>query len=126
MARELIVSSAIPGPKFAYTPCVRIGSTVQVSGMVALDPATGDLLAGDTEVQATQILRNLTAALKDYGVGLEDLLIVRVYLVDLAEFAGFNRAWSAVFKDRPPARTTVGVSALPLGARVEMEFTFVT
>jgi 2-iminobutanoate/2-iminopropanoate deaminase len=84
------------------------------------------LLAGDAEAQGAQILRNLAAALGDYKVGLEDLLIVRVYLVDLGEFAGFNRAWSAFFKDRPPARTTVGVSALPLGARVEMEFTFVT
>lgn len=65
MARDLIVSVKIPGPKFAYTPCVRIGPMVQVSGMVAIDPVTSELLVGDTETQAAQILHNLVSSLGD-------------------------------------------------------------
>ena len=124
--RELIQSRAAPGPRFPYTPCVRIGGMTQVSGMVGLDPAEGGLVAGGAGAQAAQIFRNLSAALPEYGVTLEDLLIVRVFLVDFEEFPAFNAAWAAFFKDRPPARTTVGVSALPLAAAVELEFTFAT
>ncbi|MBS0506309.1 MAG: RidA family protein [Proteobacteria bacterium] len=123
--RELLQSPAIPAPKFRYTPCVRSGPLYSVSGMVGLDPATGALVAGGLVAEARQILQNLRAALPDYGVGLEHLVAARIYTTEFARFAEINQVWEAFFADiAPPARTAVGVSALPLAAAIEIEFTF--
>jgi len=125
--RICIRSEAIPAPRFHYSPCVQIGPVVQVSGMVALDPATGQLASGGPGAETALILANLQRALSDYDVTLDDLLIARIFTTRFDAFADINAAWEEVFgKDvTPPARTTVGVSALPLGATVEIEFSFV-
>ncbi|MFZ6648067.1 RidA family protein [Undibacterium sp. TJN25] len=125
--RITLQSGNIPAPKFRYSPCVKIGSSYQVSGMVALDPASGTLVAGGPAAETACILSNLQRALPDYGLGLDDLLIARIYTTRMDAFVDINSAWEAVFTaDRvPPARTSVGVSALPLGACVEIEFSFV-
>ncbi len=125
--RQILKSSAIAAPRFHYSPCVAIGDTYQVSGMIALDPATGQLVDGDPGVQASRILDNLRRALPDYGLTLDDLLIARIYTTRFDAFAQINAAWEAFFSygQLPPARTSVGVSALPLGASVEIEFSFV-
>lgn len=125
--RTTIVSAAIPVPRFRYSPCVRIGDTVQVSGMVALDASTGELAVGGPGAEAACILANLRRALPDYGLTLDTLLVARLYTTRMDAFADINAAWDAVFAAGivPPARTSVGVSALPLGASVEIEFTFV-
>lgn len=125
--RTCIQSSAIPAPRFRYSPCVQIGPIVQVSGMVALDAATGKLAEGGPGAETATILANLQKALPDYDVTLDDLLIARIFTTRFDAFADINAAWEAVFREgvTPPARTTVGVSALPLGATVEIEFSFV-
>jgi 2-iminobutanoate/2-iminopropanoate deaminase len=125
--RITIQSAAIPAPRFRYSPCVKIGPFYQVSGMVALDPATGLLESGGPGAETACILSNLQRALPDYGLTLDDLLIARVFTTRFDAFADINAAWEAVFTTEitPPARTTVGVSALPLGATVEIEFSFV-
>lgn len=125
--RIAIQSKSIPAPRFRYSPCVRIGPIHQVSGMVALDPESGNLVRGGPGAETARILANLLAALPDYGVSLDELLIARIFTTRLDAFAEINAAWEAVFdKDTtPPARTTVGVSALPLNASVEIEFTFI-
>jgi 2-iminobutanoate/2-iminopropanoate deaminase len=127
MQRITIQSPAIAAPRFRYSPCVRIGDTVQLSGMIALDPASGELVAGGPGAEAATILRGLQRALPDYGVSLDELLIARIYTTRLDLFGEINAAWEAVFTPGviPPARTSIGVSALPLGASVEIEFTFV-
>ncbi|KAB2967342.1 RidA family protein [Zoogloea sp.] len=123
--RELLVSAAIPAPRFRYTPCVKSGPLYTVSGMVGLDFSTGALAQGGIAAETRQILANLKAALPDYGVGLEHMISARVYVVPFGQFGAFNEVWEAFFADvPPPARTSVGVSALPLGAQVEIEFTF--
>ena len=125
--RTTMQSGAIPAPRFRYSPCVKIGSVYQVSGMVALDPASGELVSGGPGAETACILSNLQRALPDYGLTLDDLLIARIFTTQLDAFAAINAAWESVFTAEvtPPARTTVGVSALPLGASVEIEFTFV-
>ncbi|WP_394779869.1 RidA family protein [Undibacterium sp.] len=125
--RITLQSGSIPAPKFHYSPCVKIGSSYQVSGMVALDPASGKLVGGGPAAETACILSNLQRALPDYGLSLDELLIARIYTTRMDAFADINAAWEAVFTgDRvPPARTSVGVSALPLGACVEIEFSFI-
>lgn len=107
---------------------MRIGGTVQFAGMIALDPATGTLEAGGPGAETARILATLRAALPELGLTLNDLLIARIFTTRFDEFPAINRAWEAVFAEGvvPPARTSVGVSALPLGATVEIEFTFQT
>jgi len=124
--RQTLTSSAIPAPRFHYSPCVRIGNTWQVSGMVALDLNTGALAGGGPGPETTRILENLRSALPDYGVTLDDLLIARVFTTRFDLFPEINAAWEKFFTADivPPARTSVGVSALPLAATVEIEFTF--
>ncbi len=123
--RKLLVSSAIPAPRFRYTPCVQSGPFYTVSGMVGLDFATGKLAPGGLAAETRQILDNLKAALPDYGIGLEDMISARLYVVPFEQFAAVNEVWEEFFADvPPPARSSIGVSALPLGALIEIEFAF--
>lgn len=123
--RELLTSAALPAPKFRYTPCVKSGPFYTVSGMVALEPATAQLLDAGVGAQTSRILDNLKAALPDYGLTLEHMVSARIYTTDFSRFSEINSAWESFFADiAPPARTSVGVSALPLGALVEIEFSF--
>jgi 2-iminobutanoate/2-iminopropanoate deaminase len=93
--------------------------------MVALDPATGQLIEGGVYAQARQILRLLGAGIPDWGLSLDHLVSVRIYTTRFDQFAEINRAWEEVVPAAaPPARTSLGVAALPLGAAVEMEFAF--
>lgn len=125
--RQTLKSSAIPAPRFHYSPCVAIGSTYQVSGMIALDPVTGLLVEGGPGAETRRILDNLRSALPEYGLSLDDLLIARLYTTRFDAFAEINAAWEGLFSNGlvPPARTSIGVNALPLGASVEIEFSFV-
>jgi 2-iminobutanoate/2-iminopropanoate deaminase len=95
--------------------------------MVGLDPASGDLVAGGAGAETSRILHNLALAATDFGVNLDELLVARIYTARFDEFDAINAVWSEVFgrQDVPPARTAVGVSALPLGAAVEIDFSFV-
>lgn len=125
--RICIQSDAIPAPRFHYSPCVRIGPIVQVSGMIGLDSVSGALVSGGPGAETACILTNLQSALADYEVTLSDLLIARIFTTRFEAFAEINAAWEATFTNdaHPPARTSVGCCALPLGASVEIEFTFV-
>lgn len=123
--RQVLQSKTLPSPRFRYSPVVQAGPFIFVSGMVALDAQTGSLAEGGTFGQTERILANLGALAHEMGWSLEQLLIARVFCTDFAAFPDVNRAWEAFFADtEPPARTSVGVSALPLGALVEMEFQF--
>jgi 2-iminobutanoate/2-iminopropanoate deaminase len=122
---QRLSSPQLAAPKFLYSPCVRNGLMGQVSGMVGLDPATGRLVDGGMAAQTQRIFDNLRLALPDYGFAWEDLALARVFLTDFGQFDAFNAVWSKQFTlDTAPARTSVGVQALPLGALVEIEFVF--
>jgi 2-iminobutanoate/2-iminopropanoate deaminase len=95
--------------------------------MVGLAPGTGDLVPGGPGAETSRILANLKLAIPDFGVSMDELLIARIYTTEFDQFEHINAAWNAAFDGHgaPPARTAVGVTALPLGATVEIEFTFV-
>lgn len=92
-----------------------------LSGQTPVDPATGELVTGDVAAQTRRVFANLEAVLTAAGASLADVLKVNVYLTTMADFPGLNAAYATVFQAPYPARTTVAVAELPLGARVEVE-----
>ncbi|HCN73750.1 MAG TPA: enamine deaminase RidA [Pusillimonas sp.] len=121
--RQVVASSVLPTPRFLYTPVMQAGPFVFVSGMVAIDPETNAFIGGDVAQQTTRILLNLNRLLDEQGWSLNQLVLARIFCTDFSEFAQVNKAWDDFFSQViPPARTSVGVSALPLGASVEIEF----
>ena len=116
----------LPAPKFRYSPCVKAGPFYHMAGMIALDPATGTLEAGGPYNETRRILQNILIAAQSLQLQLTDLVTATIYTTRFEEFAAINRAWEEVFTAAvpPPARTSIGVAALPLGATVEIEFRF--
>lgn len=121
-----LVSDQLPRPRFKYSPVVKAGPWVIFSGMIALDRLTGALAPGGPGPETTKILSNLTAALPGLGLELAQLASARIYTTRFDEFTAINAAWESWLgaAQTPPARTSVGVVALPLGASVEIEFAF--
>jgi 2-iminobutanoate/2-iminopropanoate deaminase len=121
MTRAAVSSDALAPPVGPFSPGVGGGGLLFLSGQVAQDPATGKLIDGDISSQTHQILRNVAAVLEAAGKDLDDVVRVGVYLTDMADFGAMNEAYREHFSDPYPARTAIGVAALPLGARVEMD-----
>jgi 2-iminobutanoate/2-iminopropanoate deaminase len=103
-----------------YSQAVVAGDLVLLSGQTPIDPATGRLVEGDIGRQTRQCLANLDAVLAAAGLGSDDVLECHVFLVDMADFPAMNGVYAEHFREPYPARTTIGVAALPLGARVEI------
>ncbi|HEF5874959.1 TPA: RidA family protein [Burkholderia cenocepacia] len=123
MHREIVSSNVLPTPRFRYSPVVRVGPFVFVSGLVGLDPSTGSLADGGAYGQTAQILGNLKRLCDEQSWTLSDLVVARVFCANTADAAAVNEAWEEAFEHvEPPARTFVTVSRLPLGAAVEIEF----
>lgn len=104
-----------------YSHAVWAGDLLYLSGQTPLDPATGELVAGDVGAQATRCFRNLFGVLAAAGLTPADVVKVNVYLTDMADFAAMNAAYAAQFEPPYPARTTVAVAGLPRGAQIEIE-----
>jgi 2-iminobutanoate/2-iminopropanoate deaminase len=124
--REVFHSSKLAAPKFKYSPCIKTGPFYHFSGMVALDPGTGSMVTGGVYSESARILENLKIFAGELGLGLGHLATAKIYTTKMGEFPEINRAWEEVFAGDliPPARTSIGVSALPVNALVEMEFSF--
>jgi 2-iminobutanoate/2-iminopropanoate deaminase len=120
MTRRAVTAegAAAIGP---YAHGVRAGELLFLSGQTPLDPATGALLPGGVQAQTEQCFRNLFAVLAAGGLGPDDVVKVNVFLTDMADFAAMNEVYGRQFARPYPARTTIGVAALPLGARIEIE-----
>jgi 2-iminobutanoate/2-iminopropanoate deaminase len=108
------------GP-YSQAVAARGARTLWLSGQIPLDPATGELVAGDAAVQTARVMENLRAVLAAGGAGFEHVVRCTIYLVDLADFARVNEVYGRAFPGDPPARATVQVAALPRGARVEID-----
>jgi 2-iminobutanoate/2-iminopropanoate deaminase len=121
MTRDAIATDKLATAVGPFSLGVRGDGLLFLSGQVAQDPATGRLLDGDTSSQAEQILRNIATALEAAGKDLGDVIRVGVYLTDMADFAAMNEVYARHFSAPYPARTAIGVAALPLGATVEMD-----
>jgi 2-iminobutanoate/2-iminopropanoate deaminase len=104
-----------------YSHAVWSENQLYLSGQTPLDPATGKLTEGDVAAQTAQCFKNLFAVLEAAGLTPGHVVKVNVYLSDMADFAAMNAVYAAQFEKPYPARTTIGVAALPLGARVEIE-----
>lgn len=107
-----------------YTPGVAAGDTIYLSGQIGLDPASGQIVEGGTEAQARRVMENLSAVLKEGGLGFGNVVKTTIYMTDLAEFTKVNEIYGSYFPAGgvPPARSTVQVAALPRGARIEIDF----
>jgi 2-iminobutanoate/2-iminopropanoate deaminase len=121
VSRKPIASPDAPRAIGPYAQGVASGDLVFCSGQVGLDPGTGKLVAGGVAAETERSLANLTAVLGAAGCDLGDVVKTTVYLVDLGEFATMNEVYARHFSAPYPARATVGVAALPAGARVEIE-----
>jgi 2-iminobutanoate/2-iminopropanoate deaminase len=121
MPVEPVPTPNAPASAGPYSPAVRAGDWLVLAGQVGLDPATGALAGGDVGAQTRQALANVAAILGDCGATLADVAKTTVFLLDMGDFSVMNGIYAEVFDDHRPARSTVGVAALPLGARVEIE-----
>jgi reactive intermediate/imine deaminase len=121
MSKTIVSTSGAPAAIGPYSQAVRVGSVVYLSGQIALDPSSGQLVDGGFEAQVDRAFRNLKAVAEAAGGSLSDVAKLTMYLTDLAHFPKVNEIMQAHFAQPFPARTTVGVSSLPRGAQFEVE-----
>ena len=104
-----------------YSQAIVSGDLIFTAGQIGLDPVTGDIVGGEIKLQTARVLDNLAAVLEAAGSGLDRVVKCTVFLADFAEFEAMNEVYAQRFGQHRPARSTVGTSALPRGARVEIE-----
>ncbi len=121
MKKTIIKTSAAPAAIGTYSQAVKVGNTVYLSGQIPLDPASGEMVAGEMRAQIARVFDNLAAVAKAAGGGLQDVVKLNVFLTDLKNFPQVNEIMAQYFKEPYPARAAVGVAALPRGAQVEMD-----
>ena len=121
MARDPVSTEHAPAAIGPYSQAVRSGRLVFLSGQIPLDPATGQLVEGDIATQSRRVFDNLRAVCEAAGGGLDRVVRVGIYVVDLADFAAVNGVMAEYFDAPYPARSTIEVSGLPRGARVEVD-----
>jgi len=119
--RQAVAADGAPAPAGPYSQGIRSGDLLFLAGQTPVDPATGLLAEGDLGEQTRQCLRNLQAVAQAAGGDLRDAVRCAVYVTDLDGFAEINAAYAEFFTDPLPARTTIEVAALPLGAPVEID-----
>jgi 2-iminobutanoate/2-iminopropanoate deaminase len=121
MSKSIISSAGAPAAIGPYSQAVRVGSTVYLSGQIALDPVSGQLVEGGFEAQVHRAFQNMKAVAEAAGGSLADVVKLTLFLTDLADFPKANEIMQTYFAQPYPARSTVGVASLPRGARFEAE-----
>jgi 2-iminobutanoate/2-iminopropanoate deaminase len=121
MKKQAIAVAALPPPVGPFSTAIKLGELIFVSGQIGVDPATGKLVDNDIDAQTEQVFKNLAAVLDACGKTLDDAVRVGVYLTDMNHFARMNAIYAKHFALPFPARTTIGVAALPIGAIVEID-----
>jgi len=121
MKKQAIAVTSLPPPIGPFSAAVRADNLIFVSGQVGVDPATGKLAGGEIEQQTEQVFANLRVVLEACGRSFDDAVRVGVYLTDMNHFAKMNAVYAKHFATPFPARTTIGVAALPRGAMVEID-----
>ncbi len=123
MKKTVIHTEQAPLPIGPYSQAIETSSAqglLFVSGQIAIDPATNELIEGDVKAEAEQVMKNLAQILKKAGYGFENIVKTSIFLRDMADFAVVNEVYGAYFKADPPARETVAVVGLPKNVRVEI------
>jgi 2-iminobutanoate/2-iminopropanoate deaminase len=121
LKREIIATTDAPAAIGPYSQAVRVGNLIYTAGQIPLVPGTGKLVEGDIKAQTHQVMQNLSHVLAAAASSLGHVVKTTIFLADLGDFAAVNEVYGSFFKNEPPARSTVQVAALPLGARVEIE-----
>jgi 2-iminobutanoate/2-iminopropanoate deaminase len=119
--REAIAAPGAPKAIGPYSPALRAGNLLFLSGQIPIDPATGKLVEGDIAMQTEQVMRNLGTLLAAAGAGFEHVVRTTVFLADMNEFAAMNECYARFVTEPPPARSTVQVARLPRDVRVEID-----
>lgn len=119
--KTAIASGDLPRPVGPYSPAVRVGALLFVSGQIPVDPASGSLVAGDVTQQTSRVLENLRLLLGAAGLPLDAVVRTTVYLADMNDFEAMNAVYAGFFAQPYPARTTIQAARLPRDARIEMD-----
>ena len=119
--KQAITSPQAPNPGGAYSPALRAGDLLFMSGQIPIDPATGQLVQGDPAVQARRAMDNLGALLVAAGLTFAHVVRTTVYLADMNDFAAVNEVYASYFTAPHPARATIQVARLPRDARIEID-----
>ena len=119
--RQAVSAPSAAKPIGPYSPAIRAGNLLFISGQVGFDPATGVLVDGDISAQTDQVMRNIGALLTAAGTDFAHVVRTTVFLADMGEFAAMNAVYGRYVVDPPPARSTVQVARLPREARVEID-----
>jgi 2-iminobutanoate/2-iminopropanoate deaminase len=119
--KQAVSSPDAPKAIGPYSPAIRSGQLLFVSGQIALDPSTGQMIAGDTATETRRVMDNLGALLKAAGLSFSDVVRTTIFLADLGDFATVNEVYGSYFTPPAPARATVQVARLPKDARIEID-----
>ena len=120
-SRRVVQPANFPNTGLPYSPGILVGNTLYLSGQLGRDPATAKLVPGGIEAETRQVLTNLREVLRAAGMDFDDVVSVTAFLADFDDFDAYNRVYREHFPEDPPARATVGVSRLNLGARIELQ-----
>ena len=121
MSTTTITSPELAPPVGPFSQAVDAGGFIYFSGQVGQDPTTGKLVTGGIAAESDRIFQNLSAVLKAAGKSFDDVVRAGVYLISMGDFVAMNGIYAKYFRQPFPARTTIGVAALPLGACVEID-----
>ena len=119
--REAIAVPGAPRAIGPYSPVIRAGNLLFISGQIPFNAETGTVVTGDIAAQTDQVMRNLGTLLKAAGAGFEHVVRTTVFLMDMNDFAAMNDSYAKFVTDPPPARSTVQVARLPRDARIEID-----
>ncbi|MCC5939628.1 MAG: RidA family protein [Lunatimonas sp.] len=120
MANEIIFTEEAPKPIGPYSQAVKAGNSLYVSGQIALDPQTGELINENITEETHAVMKNMEAVLRKAGYGFQDVVKCSIFVRNMGDFGTINEAYGVYFKSNPPARETVEVSGLPKNVQVEI------
>jgi 2-iminobutanoate/2-iminopropanoate deaminase len=126
MEKTIVTSSGAPTPIGPYSHAVKVGNTLYVSGQVAKDAQTGEMVQHDIKAETEKVMQNVGAILREAEMDYADIVKTTIFCTDLNDFAAINEVYGSFFNNHFPARETVQVVRLPLGARVEISVTAIT
>ena len=121
MKLKTLTTDKAPAAIGPYSQAIQVGGLLFCSGQIALDPVSGEIIAGGVREHAEQVMKNITAVLSAAGAGFDNVVKTTVFLVDMNDFAVVNEVYGRYFPVHKPARSTVAVKALPRGVLVEIE-----
>ena len=121
MSKTAVTSPELAPPVGPFSQAIKVGGFIYFSGQIGQDPTTGKLVAGGIAAETERLFQNLSAVLKEAGKGFDDVVRAGVYLTSMSDYVALNGIYAKHFSQPFPARTAIGVAALPLGACVEID-----